>query len=226
MSSHTSDSLAAARAHLAAVDPAMARIDTLLPPFVWRSRPGGFAGLVRFITEQQVSVASAAAIWARVEAGLGEVTPQAVLAHDEAGLKAFGLSSPKARYTQAIAQAHVSGAADFDRLYELDDEAAITALTAIKGVGRWTAEVYLMMCEERLDVFPAGDLALQEGLRMADEGETRPSEKAVYARSELWRPYRAVAAHLIWDYYLAVRAKLLPEPGRGPKPQDIESETT
>lgn len=216
MSLPTPKSLAAARAHLAAADPAMARIDALAPPFVWRSRPGGFAGLVRFITEQQVSVASAAAIWARVETGLGDVTPTAVLALDEAGLKAFGLSSPKARYAHAIAHAHVSGALDLDQLYKLEDEAAITALTAIKGVGRWTAEVYLMMCEARLDVFPAGDLALQEGLRMADEAEARPSEKALSARSELWRPYRAVAAHLIWDYYLAVRAKLLPEPGRGP----------
>jgi DNA-3-methyladenine glycosylase II len=211
---HTPESLAAARAHLAAADPALARIDARLPPFTWRSRPGGFAGLVRFIIEQQVSVASAAAIWGRLEAGLGEVTPRAVLARDEAELKAFGLSSPKARYVHAIAHAHFSGAADFDRLAALDDEAAITALTAIKGVGRWTAEVYLMMCEARLDVFPAGDLALQEGLRMADESEVRPTEKALYARSELWRPYRAVAAHLIWDYYIAVRAKRLPEPGR------------
>jgi DNA-3-methyladenine glycosylase II len=172
---HTPESLAAARGHLAAADPALARIDALLPPFAWRTRPGGFAGLVRFITEQQVSVASAAAIWARLEAGLGEVTPKAVLAHDEAGLKAFGLSSPKARYAHAIADAHASGAADFDRLAELDDEAAISALTALKGVGRWTAEVYLMMCEARLDVFPAGDLALQEGLRMADEAQARPT---------------------------------------------------
>ena len=211
--SHDPDTLTAARAWLAARDPVLARIDALTPPFIWRDRPGGFAGLVRLITEQQVSTASAAAIWARVEAGLGEVTPASVLAREVAELKAFGLSSPKVRYTLAIAQAHAEGEVDLDALGALEDEAAITVLTRLIGVGRWTAEVYLMMCEARLDVFPAGDLALQEGWRWAERAPVRLSEKAMAARAQAWRPYRGVAAHLLWDYYLAVRAKTLPSEG-------------
>ncbi len=119
MSLHTAETLANARRHVAERDPALARIDALVPPFAWRTRPGGFAGLVRLITEQQVSTASAAAIWRRLKAGLGEVTPPTILASGETGLKTFGLSSPKARYALAIADAHVSGVADFDRLPQL-----------------------------------------------------------------------------------------------------------
>jgi len=197
--------LAAARSALAAADPALARVDAVIPPFAWRAREGGFAGLIRLIVEQQVSTASAAAIWARVEAGLGGtqgvVTPEAVLAHDVAALKGFGLSAPKARYAHAIAEAHRDGRIDLEALWALEDEAAIEALRRLKGVGRWTAEIYLMFCAGRMDVFPAGDLALQEGLRMADDAAERPTEKALAARSEIWRPYRAVAAHLIWAYY-------------------------
>ncbi len=212
--SHDPDTLAAARAWLAETDPVLARIDALTPPFAWRARPGGFAGLIRLITEQQVSTASAAAIWARVEAGLGEVTPAAVLAREVAELKAFGLSSPKVRYAIAIAQAHAVGEVDLDGLDKLDDEAAVAALTRLVGIGRWTAEAYLMMCEARLDVFPAGDLALQEAWRWAERAPARLSEKALASRAQAWRPYRGVAAHLLWDYYLAVRAKALP--GEGP----------
>ncbi len=195
------DALLQARRTLAARDGALAHVDARLPPFAWRLRAGGFAGLMRLVTEQQLSTASAAAIWARVEAGLGQVTPQAVLAREAAELKAFGLSSPKVRYALAAAEAHAAGRIDFEALATLDDEAAVAALTAIKGVGRWTAELYLLFCEGRLDLFPAGDLALQEGLRLA-EGETyRLNERALCARAETWRPYRGVAAHMIWGYY-------------------------
>jgi DNA-3-methyladenine glycosylase II len=197
--------ITAARLWLAEQDPALARAHALLPPFPWRTRRGGFAGLVQLITEQQVSVASAAAIWARLEAGLVQVTPETVLGRDEAGLKAFGLSSPKARYALSIAQAITDGAVDLDGLDALDDEAAIEALTALKGVGRWTAEVYLLFCEGRLDAFPAGDLALQEAVRELDGAEARPTEKALYARGAAWKPFRGVACHLLWDYYLARR---------------------
>ncbi len=88
----------------------------------------------------------------------------------------------------------------------LSDAEAIAALTALTGIGRWTAEVYLMFCEGRLDVFPAADIALQEAMRWVDRAETRPSEKAAYARAELWRPYRGVAAHLLCAAYRAVKA--------------------
>lgn len=202
----TAASIEAARLWLAERDPVLARAHAAVPPFDWRERPAGFAGLVQLITEQQVSVASAQAIWARVAAGLGEVTPQAVLAHDVAGLKAFGLSAPKARYALGIASAHVDATVDLSALAALDDEAAITALVSLKGIGRWTAEVYLLFCEGRLDAFPAGDVALQEAVRVLEGAQARLSEKALYARAAQWRPYRGVATHMLWDYYLGRRA--------------------
>jgi DNA-3-methyladenine glycosylase II len=196
--------IAAARAHLAARDSGLARLDAVTPAFEWRRRPGGFAGLVKMVVEQQVSTASAAAIWARVESGLGEVVPAAVLALDEEGLKAFGLSRPKARYARAIAEAAVAGL-DFAALRHMPDDEAVATLVALKGVGRWTAEIYMMFCEGRLDVFPGGDIALQEAMRWADGLASRPTEKEAYARSEAWGPYRSVAAHLLWRCYGGVK---------------------
>jgi DNA-3-methyladenine glycosylase II len=201
------ESLQQARAWLAARDPALAHMDECTPAFAWRTSLGGFAGLVRVITGQQVSIAAAAAIWARLEAGLGAVTPEAVAARDIEGLRALGLSAPKARYVKAIAEAHLCGATDLQRLPALDDAAAAQALCGLTGVGRWTADIYLMFCEGRRDVFPAGDLALQEGLRMAEGWPARPSERELLARAELWRPHRGVAAHLIWAYYGAMRSR-------------------
>jgi DNA-3-methyladenine glycosylase II len=182
-------------------------MDERTPAFAWRTSIGGFAGLVRIITGQQVSIAAAAAIWARLEAGLGAVTPEAVAARDIQGLRALGLSAPKARYVRAIAEAHLCGATDLRRLHALDDAAAAQALCGLTGVGRWTADIYLMFCEGRRDVFPAGDLALQEGLRMAEGWRMRPSERELLARAEQWRPHRGVAAHLIWAYYSAMRSR-------------------
>ncbi len=198
------DGLQHARAWLAARDPALAHMDAQTPAFAWRVSLRGFAGLVRVITGQQVSIAAAAAIWARLEAGLGAVTPEAVMATDIQGLRAFGLSAPKARYVRAIAEAHLCGATDLEGLHALDDAAAADVLCGLTGVGRWTADIYLMFCEGRRDVFPAGDLALQEGLRMAEGWPARPTERELLARAELWRPHRGVAAHLIWAYYGAV----------------------
>ena len=183
----------------------MAAIEAATPEFPWRVRERGFAGLLKLMVEQQVSLASAAAIWARVESGLGEVTPAAVLARDDVDLQRFGLSRPKVRYARAIAEAHVSGLCDFDGLRNKGDEEAAAALMAIKGIGRWTAETYLMFCEGRLDVFPGGDVALQEALRWVDGAQTRPTERQAYRRAEAWKPYRAVAAHLLWRCYGAVK---------------------
>jgi DNA-3-methyladenine glycosylase II len=198
--------LAAARAALAEADPALARAHAAVPPFEWRLRTGGFEGLFRMIVEQQVSVAAAAAIWKRVVEGLdGEVTPQAVLARDVETLRSFGLSMQKAAYGHEIARAHVEGRIDFDHLERLTDAEAVARLTAIKGVGLWTAETFLMFCEGRLDVFPGGDVALQEAMKWADGLEVRPKEKAAYARAEAWRPHRGVAAHLLWAWYGMVK---------------------
>ena len=193
-----------ARRWLAARDPVLAQAHVAAPHFEWRLRPGGFPGLFKMIVEQQVSIASAAAIWRRVEAGLGEVTPDAVLCRDLETLRTFGLSSPKARYALLLAEAVAGSRIDFDRLDQMDDGEAVAALTALKGVGRWTAETYLMFCHGRMDVFPAGDVALQEAHRVAAGLPDRAPEKALYVAAEAWRPYRGVAAHLLWAYYGAL----------------------
>ena len=133
------------------------------------------------------------------------VSPDAVLALDVETLRTFGLSGQKAKYGHEIARAHTEGRIDFDHLERLDDAEAIAALTAIKGVGKWTAETFLMFCEGRLDVFPGGDVALQEAMRWADAGEVRPNEKQAYVRAEIWRPHRGVAAHLLWGWYGGVK---------------------
>jgi len=205
VSTPTAEEIAAARDRLAAADPALAVAHAAVGPLEWRLRPGGFAGLLQMIVEQQVSTAAAAAIWRRVQAGLVEVTPQTVVAADEAALRALGLSLQKARYARAMAAAHFGGSPDFEALPRLADEDAVAALVSLKGVGRWTAELYLLFCEGRLDVFPAGDLALQEALRLAERAPARLGEKALYARAESWRPFRGVAAHLLWAYYSAVK---------------------
>lgn len=201
----TPQDIAAAREALVAADPAMARVHAQTPPFEWRLRVGGFEGLFRMIVEQQVSVASAASVWARLREGMGGITPELLLAHDLDQLRGMGLSRQKATYGQGIARAQIAGEIDLEHLASLDDEAAIVALTALKGVGLWTAEAYLLMCEGRLDVFPGGDVALQEAIRWADSAEVRPDQKAAYARAEVWRPYRAVATHLLWAWYTGVK---------------------
>lgn len=199
------EKIKAARSHLASIDEALARADHATPEFPWRTRQGGYFGLLRIVVGQQVSVAAADAIWARLEAGVGGVSAANILKHDIDSLKCFGLSKPKARYALAVGEAERDGAIDFDALPALDDEAAIAALTSLTGIGRWTAEVYLTFCEGRLDFFPAGDVALQEGLRLADQAEKRLTEKELYARAEAWRPHRGVAAHLLWAYYGGIK---------------------
>lgn len=201
----TPDDIAAARRALVAADPALGRVDAQTPPLEWRLRVGGFEGLFRMIVEQQVSVASAASVWARLREGMGGITPELLLAHDLDQLRGMGLSRQKATYGQGIARAQIAGEIDLEHLANLDDEAAIASLTALKGVGLWTAEAYLMMCEGRLDVFPGGDVALQEAIRWADGAEERPDQKGAYARAEVWRPYRAVATHLLWAWYTGVK---------------------
>jgi len=202
--------MAQIRAALAQADPALARAHAEAPALAWRIRPTGFEGLLGMIVGQQVSTASAAAIWARVQAGLGRVTPDVVIARGVEGMRAVGLSLPKARYAVALAEA----APDWSELSRLDDDAALGRLVALKGIGRWTAEVYLMFCDARADIFPSGDIALQEALRWADRLERRPDADATARRAEAWGPHRSTAAHLLWAWYGAVRRGDVPHPMR------------
>ena len=200
--------IARAREHLASVCPVMRAAHAATPDFSWRTRPGGFAGLTRMIVEQQVSVASAAAIWRRVGEGLGEITPAAVLARDAEALQGLGLSRPKVRYVRGLAEAVAGGALDFDRLPGMSDNDATAALTALKGVGAWTAETFLMFCHGRRDMFPAADIALQEAHRAASGLETRLSAAELSERALAWRPHRSTAAQLLWTYYGVLRGRI------------------
>lgn len=204
--------MAAWREALARADPALARVNALVGEVPWRTETGGFEGLVSMIVGQQVSTASAHAIWARVKAGLGEITPGNAVAAGQEGLLTMGLSRPKARYVFGIAEAFLEHRHGVDDLDALDDADALEALTSLVGIGQWSAEVFLMFCEGRTDFFPVGDVALRETLRWLDGLEVRPSETASAARALAWAPHRSTAAHLLWAWYGAVRRGELPRP--------------
>lgn len=197
--------IAQARNALAATDPALAQINDRVAEFEWPRRPGGFTGLVKMVVGQQVSVAAADSIWKRFETGMGQITPSNILASDEDHLRSFGLSRPKVRYAKEIALAQTRGAIDFSQLDGLESDAAMGALTAIKGVGHWTAATFLMFSHGHCDLFPAGDVILQEAVRLLDGAQKRPTEKQVHLRAEAWRPYRGVAAMVLWRFHSLVR---------------------
>jgi len=175
----------------------------------------GFAALVRIIVDQQVSTASGAAIWARLaHACDGAVTPARILAHGEMGLRGCGLSGPKARYVLGVAEAVANNHLDLDALDAADDDAVRATLTALKGIGNWTADIYLMFAMGRTDVWPVADLALQHGVRLLHGRRKKPTVKVMATVGELWRPYRSGAAILLWHYYGSARKKLVKRPNR------------
>lgn len=166
-----------------------------------RIRPTGYQTLLRTIVGQQVSVAAAASVWRKLEAELGEeMTPEALLERDFDTLRACGLSRQKQGYARSLCELVVSGALDFGNLPQ-DDEAAIAELTQIKGIGRWSAEIYLLFAEGRPDIWPAGDLAVQAGLHRILDLPARPSEKETRSLAESWRPHRGAIAILTWHAY-------------------------
>ena len=166
-----------------------------------RIRPTGYQTLLRAIVGQQVSVAAASSMWAKLEAELGPDIPAAdLLARDFDTLRACGLSRQKQGYARSLCELVDAGSIDFDAL-PADDEQAIAELTQIKGIGRWTAEVYLLFAEGRPDIWPAGDLAVQAGIGKILGLEERPSEKATRALAEDWRPHRGAVAILTWHSY-------------------------
>ena len=192
-------------AALAAADPKLKPITERFGHVIYRQREGGFTALLRLIVEQQLSVKAADTITARLHAGLGEVSPQALLAHDDDLMRGYGLSRPKITYARALAEAIDSGAFDVTALRGMETEAAAQKLIALKGIGRWTAEVYLMFSEGRLDLFPVGDIALREAVGWLDGLNERPSEAYCAERTMVWSPYRSIGSHLMWAWYGAVR---------------------
>jgi DNA-3-methyladenine glycosylase II len=201
----TQQELDAAVAVLIDQCPDLARAHALAgtPPI--RHRNADFAGLANIIVAQQVSTASARAIWARVADGLGVVTPKAILSRDEDALRALGLSRPKVRALQAAATAATDGTLDLDAFRHQPDDAVRAALTGVKGIGPWTADIYLLFCLGRADVWPAGDLAVMEALQLLRALDAVPRGDARYDLAESWRPYRGAAALLLWAYYGAVK---------------------
>ena len=171
----------------------------------WRTRAPDYAGLARIIAYQQLSTKAAGTIWGRVEVLLGKVSPKTVLAADIDALRACGLSRPKISHIRSIAEAVESGALNFRRIARASDEAAQTELVAVKGIGPWTADVYLMFCLGRWDVFPHADIGLSEAYRMISGERKRHPPKKFLKTSERWRPYRGVAAHMLWSYINAAR---------------------
>ena len=174
-----------------------------MPPL--RNRAPGFEGLAAIIVSQQVSTAAAATIFARVEAAINPLTPAAVLACDEAALRACGLSMPKQKALRAIAHAIHSGDLGLEMLAEMEAHEAHDALCAVNGIGPWSANIFLLFCLGHSDAWPAGDLALQEAARIALKLRARPDAKQLEKIGERWRPHRAVAARLLWAYYAVVK---------------------
>lgn len=171
---------------------------------VLRTSPSGFEGLARIVCGQQLSVASARAIWGRVEA-LGATTPTAYLAFDEPTLRATGLSRGKFETLRGVALAAAEGGLDFAIIDKMLPEDAIATLTRLKGIGPWTAEIYLLFCAGHPDVFPAGDLALQKAVEHAFALPERPLAKDLIALSAHWSPHRGAAALMLWRYFSAMK---------------------
>jgi DNA-3-methyladenine glycosylase II len=183
-------------AWLALTEPRFAAALVQTGPLPLRLAPDGFAALFNKIVSQQVSVASARAIWGRVEAA-GLVTADAVRAASEDDLKAVGLSRPKINYARALAEAEI----DYDALRMANDAEVLATLTRVTGIGVWTAQVYAMFNLGRADVFAPGDLALQEAVRMVFELPARPTARELERMALAWSPWRAVAARLLFTYY-------------------------
>lgn len=202
----TEQSLIAGLDEAASRCPAVARALGQVGYPALRHRPPGFATLLRTIVGQQVSIASANAIWTRVAGHVQPLTPEALLAVDDDALRACGLSRPKIRYARALAESCLSGALDLERLDELPDDAAAEALVAVPGIGRWTAEVYLLFALGRRDMLPAGDLALLTAARTLFDLPARPAPSDLIGRAEIWRPWRGAVAHLLWRYFSATKA--------------------
>lgn len=187
--------------HVAEREPAIARALTIAGYPEPRIRPPGYRTLLRTIVGQQVSVAAAASVWRKLEAELGDDIPtEELLARDFDTLRACGLSRQKQGYARSLCELVAQGELDLDNLPQ-EDETAIAELVRIKGIGRWSAEIYLLFAEGRPDIWPAGDLAVMAGLGKILGLDERPDEKATRALAEPWRPHRGSVAIFTWHCY-------------------------
>lgn len=199
----TENTLAEGLAALAAADRDVARaLDEAGPPTL-RRREAGFEALLGAIVSQQISKAAAATVWERLTKAAGSIAPEAVLALNDDALRAAGLSRQKAAYARGLAEAVVSGSIDLGGLRERPDEEVVAELVRLKGIGRWSAEIYLLFALGRPDAFPADDLALMIGAQRLRRLDERPNRTALMEIAEAWRPWRGPAALLLWHYYSA-----------------------
>jgi DNA-3-methyladenine glycosylase II len=188
---------------LSTVDPALARVHTKLglPP-LWAREPG-FPTLVHIILEQQVSLASAKAAFVKLQQAAGAVTPETFLQYNDDELKRFGFSRQKTAYCRGLAQSILSNELNLEKLALMDDASARSTLISIKGIGPWTANIYLLMVLLRPDIWPSGDLALAVAYQKLIGLASRPTTEQLSEIAIRWQPWRAVAARLLWHYYLS-----------------------
>ncbi|NEY89119.1 DNA-3-methyladenine glycosylase family protein [Tabrizicola oligotrophica] len=198
----TLDCVAEGAGWLAQAEPRFALALAEVGPLPLRRQPDGFTALLDAIVGQQVSIASADAIWRRMEAA-GLVAQAAVAEASDEALRGAGLSRQKARYARALALSGI----DFDGLRSLPDPQVVATLTAVPGIGSWTAEIYAMFALGRADVFAPGDLALQEAARLLFDLPERPKERALRSMAEAWSPWRSVAARILWAYYRLAKSR-------------------
>jgi len=204
---HTEADLDAGLAALGSIDPRFVSLIAQAgrPPL--RRRPLGYAGLAAIIVSQQLSSASAGAIWGRLTEAFDPFEPAALIRARAARLARLGLSGAKIRALKAIARAITRDEINLAALVDLPADAAHAALTALHGVGPWTADIYLLACLGHADAWPAGDLALQEAARLAFGLAARPTTKEMASLGDAWRPWRSIAARVLWSYYRAVKGR-------------------
>ena len=204
---HTQDDLDAGLQQLILADPRLKPIAEKAGAFALRRREPGFAGLCAIVCGQQLSTASAAAIRARLFAAFDPFHHDTIRKARTDKLKRLGLSAPKIKSLREIAKAVARGDIDLVAVGNMDADIAHAALTALHGIGPWSADIYLLFCLGHSDAFPAGDLAVQESARIAFGLRKRPDVKALTRMAEAWRPWRGVAAHLLWAYYHVVKRR-------------------
>jgi DNA-3-methyladenine glycosylase II len=182
-------------------DPDLATILERAGPLPWRTRTPGFPGLLQAIVAQMISNQAAAAIWGRLRALPGALEPEGLLALPDDSLRGAGLSRPKVAHARVLAAAFLDGSLSIAALEAMDDDAVVATIAAVKGLGVWTAEIYLLFALQRLDVFPAGDIALAAAAADLKRLAARPDPRSLRMLAETWRPARSLAARLLWHHW-------------------------
>lgn len=207
MSAPTPANIQAACEALGQTDPALARAYKDIGVPQWRARTRSYETIATTIAYQQISTKAAASIWGRVTSALPAITPAIMLAQTEDALRAYGLSRPKIKHLKSIATAIETGTLNLDRIAAASLEEARKELLAVKGIGPWTAELFLLYALDEMDAFPTADVGLMEAYKLLSGAKARMDAKTFTAHAGQWRPYRGVAAHLLWGWLNAERAK-------------------